>query len=78
MAGSKMLAAILARTGAPRKPVQKDPDRRGDLTSQFHAGTDGRGFNGSPTPARGKPVDRPGKPRRWPRPGEMEPKQGEE
>ena len=28
--------------------------------------------------ARGKPVDSPGKPRRWPRPGEMEPKRGEE
>jgi len=72
-----MLAAVLARTGAPRKPKGTN-ERAADLTKQFFAKTTGTGFVGSPTPARGKPVDRPGKPRRWPRSGEMEPKLGEE
>lgn len=61
-----MLAAVLKRTGQPRKPKGKG-DRKGDLTEQFSAQTTGRGFGSSPTPARGKPVDKPGRATPWPR-----------
>ena len=71
-----MLAAVLKRTGQPRVP-KGSQERAGDLTKQFHARTTGTGFGSSPTPARGKPVDRGGKPRRWPRPGEMEQKESD-
>ena len=45
---------------------------KGDLLDQFHAATDGRGFGSSPTPARGRPVDRGGGYRRWSTPDELE------
>ncbi len=64
---SKMLAAVLKRTGQPRKPVA-EKGREGDLTKQnFHAGSTGSGFDGSPTPGHGAGPNRPGKPRAWPK-----------
>ena len=61
-----MLSRVLKRTGAPRKP-KGTPARAADLTKpNVRAETTGTGFGSSPTPARGKPVDRGGGYRPWP------------
>jgi hypothetical protein len=72
------LASVLKKKPGPQKPPKSPPDRRADLLDQFGAATTGRGFDGSPTPARGKPTDRSGGHRPWPRPGSLEPKPNEE
>jgi len=73
---SKMLAAVLKRTGQPRKP-KASPGREADLLKKnLYAATTGTGFT-ERTPAGGRPTDRGGGYRKWPKPGSLEPKPNE-